>query len=42
MPAPRLVRQIALEDARQARWSRVALWIGALSLAVLALYQLGS
>ena len=34
------VRQIAYEEARATRWGRVALWIGALSLAVLALIQL--
>ena len=30
------VRRIALEDARQARGGRLALWIGALALSVLA------
>lgn len=34
------VRQIACEEARATRWGRVALWIGALSLAALALIQL--
>ena len=36
------VRQIAREEARQTRWGRLALWIGAISLAVLALSHLGS
>ena len=35
------VRQLAREEARRTRWGRVALWIGALSLAVLALAELG-
>jgi ubiquinone biosynthesis protein len=35
------VRLIAREEARRTRWGRVALWIGALSLAVLALIALG-
>ena len=35
------VRQLAREEARRTRWGRVALWIGALSLAVLALIALG-
>ena len=35
------VRQLAREEARRTRWGRVALWIGALSLAVLALLALG-
>jgi len=35
------VRAIAREEARRTRWGRVALWIGALSLAVLALLALG-
>jgi ubiquinone biosynthesis protein len=35
------VRQLAHEEARRTRWGRVALWIGALSLAVLALIALG-
>jgi ubiquinone biosynthesis protein len=35
------VRHLAREEARRTRWGRVALWIGALSLAVLALAQLG-
>lgn len=30
------VRQLAAEEARRTRWGRVALWIGAISLAVLA------
>lgn len=34
------VRQIAYEEARHTRWGRVALWIGALSLAVLAFAHL--
>jgi len=34
------VRQMAYEQARRNRWSRLALWIGAISLAVLALTQL--
>lgn len=34
------VRQIAYEEARRTRWGRVALWIGAISLAVLAFKQL--
>jgi ubiquinone biosynthesis protein len=33
------VRQIAEEEARQTRWGRVALWIAAISLAVLAFAQ---
>ena len=33
------VRQLAYEEARRTRWGRVALWIAALSLAVLALAQ---
>jgi ubiquinone biosynthesis protein len=35
------VRAIAREEARRTRWGRVALWIGALSLALLALLALG-
>jgi ubiquinone biosynthesis protein len=35
------IRQIAQEEARRTRWGRVALWIGAISLAVLALAQFG-
>jgi ubiquinone biosynthesis protein len=35
------VRHLAHEEARRTRWGRVALWIGAISLAVLALTQLG-
>jgi ubiquinone biosynthesis protein len=35
------VRSLALEEARRTRWGRVALWIIALSLAALALGQLG-
>ena len=35
------VRQLAYEEARRTRWGRVALWIGAMSLAVLALIALG-
>jgi ubiquinone biosynthesis protein len=35
------VRELAREDARRKRWGRVALWIGALSLAVLAATSLG-
>src|SRR4029079_5498633 len=35
------VRLIAREEARRTRWGRVALWIGALSLAVLAMIALG-
>jgi ubiquinone biosynthesis protein len=35
------VRQLAREEARRTRWGRVALWVGALSLAVLALIALG-
>jgi ubiquinone biosynthesis protein len=31
---------MAYEQARRNRWSRLALWIGAISLAVLALTQL--
>jgi len=34
------IRHLAGEEARRTRWGRVALWIGALSLAVLALAQL--
>jgi ubiquinone biosynthesis protein len=34
------VRQMANEQARHDRWGRLALWIGAISLAVLALTQL--
>ena len=34
------VRQTRLEEARRTRWGRVALWIGAISLAVLAFTQL--
>ena len=34
------VRQIAYEEARRTRWGRLALWIGAISLAVLAFAQL--
>jgi len=34
------VRQLAREEARRTQWGRVALWIGALSLAVLALIAL--
>lgn len=34
------VRKLAHEEARRTRWGRLALWIGALSLAVLALAQL--
>ncbi len=34
------VRQLAAEEARRTRWGRIALWIGALSLVVLALAQL--
>lgn len=34
------VRQLAAEEARRARWGRIALWVGALSLLVLALAQL--
>jgi ubiquinone biosynthesis protein len=34
------VRQLAREEARRTRWGRVALWIGALSLAALALGQI--
>ena len=34
------VRQMAYEQARRNRWGRLALWIGAISLAVLALTQL--
>jgi ubiquinone biosynthesis protein len=33
------VRQLAYEEARRARWGRVALWVGAISLAVLAFAQ---
>jgi ubiquinone biosynthesis protein len=35
------VRELAREEARQKRWGRVALWVGALSLAVLAATSLG-
>jgi ubiquinone biosynthesis protein len=35
------VRSLAREEARRTRWGRVALWIIALSLGVLALAQLG-
>jgi len=35
------VRQLAREEARRTRWGRVALWIGAISLALLAASQLG-
>jgi ubiquinone biosynthesis protein len=35
------VRQLACEEARRTRWGRVALWIIAVSLAVLALGQVG-
>ncbi len=35
------VRSLALEEARRTRWGRIALWIIALSLAALALGQLG-
>jgi len=34
------VRQIAYEEARRTRWGRLALWIGAISLAALAFAQL--
>jgi ubiquinone biosynthesis protein len=34
------VRKLALEEARRTRWGRLALWIGAISLAVLAFTQL--
>ncbi|HWK37842.1 MAG TPA: 2-polyprenylphenol 6-hydroxylase [Hyphomicrobium sp.] len=34
------VRQIAYEEARRNRWGRLALWIGAVSLAILAMGQL--
>ena len=34
------VRQIAYEEARRNRWGRLALWVGAISLAVLAFTQL--
>jgi len=35
------VRNLAREEARRDRWGRLALWIAAISLAVLALTQLG-
>ncbi len=35
------VRLLAREEARRTRWGRLALWVGALSLAVLALIALG-
>jgi ubiquinone biosynthesis protein len=35
------VRSLASEEARRTRWGRLALWIAAISLAVLALAQLG-
>ena len=35
------VRELAREEARRKRWGRVALWIGALSLAILAAASLG-
>jgi ubiquinone biosynthesis protein len=31
------VRRLAAEEARQTRWGRLALWVGALSLALLAI-----
>jgi ubiquinone biosynthesis protein len=34
------VRKIAREEARSTRWGRLALWIAAISLAVLAFAQL--
>ena len=34
------VRQIAYEEGRRTRWGRLALWIGAISLAILAFTQL--
>jgi ubiquinone biosynthesis protein len=34
------VRKIAQEEARTTRWGRLALWIAAISLAVLAFAQL--
>ncbi len=37
---PTTVQQIAYEEARRTRWGRVALWVGAVSLAVLAIGQL--
>ena len=35
------VQRLAYAQARHTRWGRLALWIGAISLAVLALTQLG-
>lgn len=35
------VRQLADAEARRTRWGRVAIWVGALSLMVLALIELG-
>jgi ubiquinone biosynthesis protein len=35
------VRELAREEARHKRWGRIALWVGALSLAVLAATSLG-
>jgi ubiquinone biosynthesis protein len=35
------VRSLANEEARRTRWGRLALWVAAISLAVLALAQLG-
>ena len=35
------INRLAQEEARRTRWGRVALWIGALSLAVLAASTLG-
>jgi len=35
------ITKLARADARQARWGRVALWVGALSLTVLTLVKLG-
>jgi ubiquinone biosynthesis protein len=35
------VRQLAREEARRTRWGRVALWIIAVSLVVLAVGQVG-
>ncbi|MDH4982312.1 2-polyprenylphenol 6-hydroxylase [Hyphomicrobium sp. D-2] len=38
--APDTVRALAAEEARRNRWTRLALWIGAISLAALAIGQL--
>jgi len=35
------VRELARQEARRKRWGRVALWVGAISLAVLAAVSVG-